>query len=183
MKIQIILGSVRETRRGEKIFDWVVKEAQKDKRFEVEAIDLMDWDLPLSLDQEGEIGQRWIKKISEADGYILVFPEYNHGYSPALKLALDYPYDEWNQKPVGLISYARGYFGGIRAMEQLRLVLAELQMVVLPETITVPSAGEAIDDSGQPSHKSLPEHLQNQLNQLHSFGKHLTNLRNELSSQ
>jgi NAD(P)H-dependent FMN reductase len=74
--------------------------------------------------------------VAEADGYIIVSPEYNHGYPAVLKNAFDAIYPEWNNKPVGFVSY--GNAGGARAVEQLRLVAVELQMAPIKAAIHIP---------------------------------------------
>jgi NAD(P)H-dependent FMN reductase len=77
--------------------------------------------------------KRWAAKVGEADGYILVSPEYNHGTSAVLKNALDYLYEEWNRKPVAFVSF--GNAGGARAVEQLRGIAVELRMAPLGEAV------------------------------------------------
>jgi NAD(P)H-dependent FMN reductase len=66
-----------------------------------------------------EIVQRWSAKISQADGFIIVTPEYNHGYPAVLKNAIDTLYPEWNNKPVAFVGYSSGFSGGIRAVNSL----------------------------------------------------------------
>ena len=68
----------------------------------------------------------WAAKIGSFDAYVFVTPEYNHGISAALKNAIDYLYAEWNNKAAAFVSY--GNAGGARAVEQLRLVMAELMV-------------------------------------------------------
>ena len=77
--------------------------------------------------------QRWAAKAGEADGYIFVSPEYNHGPSAALKNALDYLYAEWNRKPAAFVSF--GNAGGARAVEQLRSIAVELEMAPLGDAV------------------------------------------------
>jgi NAD(P)H-dependent FMN reductase len=71
----------------------------------------------------------WAEKIAAFDGFVFVTPEYNHGTSGALKNAIDYLYKEWNNKAAGFISY--GSVGGARAVEHLRLVMAEIQVATV----------------------------------------------------
>jgi NAD(P)H-dependent FMN reductase len=71
----------------------------------------------------------WAAKIGFFDGYVFVTPEYNHGISGALKNAIDFLFAEWNNKAAGFVSY--GDVGGARAAEQLRLVLAEVQIATV----------------------------------------------------
>src|SRR3954447_20085763 len=73
--------------------------------------------------------QRWAAKIGSFDAYVFVTPEYNHGISGALKNAIDYLYREWNNKAAGFVSY--GSAGGVRAVEHLRLVMAELMVATV----------------------------------------------------
>lgn len=146
LRIAVILGSTRQKRFGEKPARWVFDELKKRKGVEAEFLDLRDYpmpfyDLPASpIRLQGEYGTepviRWRKRIGEADGFIIVAPEYNHGYSATLKNALDYVYKEWNNKPVGFVSY--GNVGGARAVEQLRLVAIELQMAPIRAAVHVP---------------------------------------------
>jgi NAD(P)H-dependent FMN reductase len=92
--------------------------------------------------------QAWAQKVEEADGYILVTPEYNFGYSAVLKNALDHLYYQWNDKPVGFVGYG-GISGGLRAVQQLRQVVVELGMVQTHAQVIVHWVGRAFDDDGQ----------------------------------
>lgn len=142
MKIQIIFGSTREGRRGERVAHWIFNLAKQRKDLEIDLIDLKEWNLPFYNDpleaSDGEYSydytKKWSKKITEGDGFILVTPEYNHGYPAPLKNALDLLYKEWNKKPVAFVSYG-GSTGGARAVEQLKPVVLELQMVPIYEAV------------------------------------------------
>src|SRR6187401_2277412 len=134
IKIAIILGSTRPGRNGEAVAKWVSEIAQKRNDAEFELVDIKEFNLPL-LDEPvpPSMGQyskphtkAWAAKIGSFDGYVLVAPEYNHGISGALKNAIDFLFAEWNNKAAGFVSY--GSAGGARAVEQLRLVLAELMV-------------------------------------------------------
>ena len=76
-------------------------------------------------------------------------PEYNHGYSAALKQLIDAAKADWVAKPVGFISYG-GVSGGLRAVEQLRLVFAELHAPTLRDGLAFPTAWNLFDEMGQP---------------------------------
>ena len=101
-----------------------------------------------SVGYSNEVAKRWAEKIEGADGFIIVTPEYNHGYSAVLKNAIDYVYDGWNKKPVAFVSYG-GPAGGSRAIEQLRQVAIELQMHPVREQVTIPYIWSALSDSGE----------------------------------
>jgi NAD(P)H-dependent FMN reductase len=134
IKLAIIIGSTRPGRNAEAVARWVHGIAKKRTDAEFELVDIKDFNLPL-LDEPippsmGQYSQphtkAWAAKIAAFDAYVFVTPEYNHGISGALKNAIDFLYAEWNNKAAGFVSY--GSAGGVRAVEQLRLVMAELQI-------------------------------------------------------
>jgi NAD(P)H-dependent FMN reductase len=137
VKIAVVLGSTRPGRNGHAVASWVYDIASKRGDADFELVDIADYGLPL-LDEPvppamGQYGnphtKRWAAKIAEFDGYVFVTPEYNHSTSAALKNALDYLYAEWNNKAAGFVGY--GSAGGTRAVEQLRLMMAELQVATV----------------------------------------------------
>jgi NAD(P)H-dependent FMN reductase len=137
LKIAIIIGTTRPGRNGETVAQWVHEIAQKRSDAEFELVDIKDFNLPL-LDEPVPpiLGQyskphtkAWAARIGSFDGYVFVTPEYNHGISGALKNAIDFLYREWTNKAAGFVSY--GGAGGVRAVEQLRLVLAEVEVATV----------------------------------------------------
>jgi NAD(P)H-dependent FMN reductase len=134
LKLAIIIGSTRPNRVGESVGKWVHHAARQRGDAEFELVDVRDFNLPL-LDEpippsqgkySKEHTKKWAAKIASFDGFVFVTPEYNHGTSAALKNAIDFLYAEWNNKAAGFVAY--GSAGGTRAVEQLRLVMAELQV-------------------------------------------------------
>jgi NAD(P)H-dependent FMN reductase len=146
LKIKIIIGSTRQGRFSEKPAQWIYEEAKKLDDVEAELLDLRDYSMPFfespmspSMAKgkyENKVVQKWAEKIKEADAFIIVTPEYNHGYPAVLKNAMDVIYPEWNRKPVGFVSY--GSAMGARAVEQLRQVAIELQMAPIRNAIHIP---------------------------------------------
>ena len=134
IKVAIVIGSTRPGRKAEAVARWVHEIASKRSDAEFELVDIKDFDLPL-LDEAtppsmGKYTQphtkAWAAKVASFDAYVFVTPEYNHGPSGALKNAIDFLYREWNNKAAGFVGY--GSLGGVRAVEQLRLVMGELQV-------------------------------------------------------
>ena len=137
MKIRIIVGSVREGRIAIKVARWVQRSIERANysTVQVELIDLKEWNLPIFsgshppltgiYDQPKQ--QQWADKIASGDAVILISPEYNHGYSPALKNALDYLGKEWQGKPAAYIGY--GATNGSRSIDQIRQVGTQLGLV------------------------------------------------------
>lgn len=145
LKIAVILGSTRSGRFGDKPARWILDELKKRKGVAAELLDLRDYSMPF-YDQPAspawtppgfgnDATRAWTKKIGENDGFIIVAPEYNRGYSAELKNAIDHVYNEWNRKPVGFVSY--GSVGGARVVEQLRLVAVELQMAPIRQGVHI----------------------------------------------
>jgi NAD(P)H-dependent FMN reductase len=137
LKVAIILGSTRPGRLGEPVAKWVYEIAKKRNDATFELIDLKEYPLP-HLDEPippsaGKYAQAhtkaWGAKIGSFDAYVFVSPEYNHSTSGVLKNAIDFLYGEWNNKVAGFVSY--GASGGIRAVEHLRLIMAELQVATV----------------------------------------------------
>jgi len=134
IRIAIIIGSTRPGRNGEAVAKWAYEIAQKRSDAEFELVDIKDFNLPLldepvppSLGQyTKEHTKAWAAKIDSFDAYVFVTPEYNHGTSGALKNAIDFLYQEWNNKAAGFVGY--GGASGTRAVENLRLVMAEMQV-------------------------------------------------------
>ena len=126
LNIGIILGSTREGRVSPQVGAWVKEIADKRGDANYTIIDIADYKLPLL----GEAGadasgaQAWSEAIADQDGFVFIVQEYNHSISAALKNALDYLRDEWNNKAAGIVSY--GSVGGARAAEHLRGILGEL---------------------------------------------------------
>lgn len=143
IKVAIILGSTRPGRKGEAVARWVHELARTRSDAEFELVDIADYNLPL-LDEPvppslgkytKEHTRAWSAKIASFDAYVLVTPEYNHGPSGALKNALDFVYREWNNKAAGFVGY--GSAGGTRAVEQLRLIMAELQVATVRNQVAL----------------------------------------------
>ena len=142
-KIGIIVGSTREGRFADKPAQWIAERAKAIGEFDVEIVDLRDFPLPFFDEQsspayvpsQAEGAKAWQDKIASLDGYIITAAEYNRSPTGVLKNALDYAYNEWNNKPVGFVGY--GGVGGARAIEQLRLIAVELQMAPVRNAVHI----------------------------------------------
>ncbi len=137
LRVALILGSDRVGRFCDTIAAWVRGEVQQHGGFEIDEVD----PAALSPDRVSAI-------LDAADAFIVVVPEYNHGYPAALKSLIDAHYEEWQAKPVAFVSYG-GISGGIRAVEQLRQVFAELHTVGLRDAVSFTNASEQFDAQGQ----------------------------------
>jgi len=133
-RIAIIIGSTRKTRFADKPAQWILDKAQARDDWEVELVDIRDFDLPMFDEMASNAWMpstdpravAWQKKIASFDGFIFVVAEYNRSITGALKNALDQAYVDWNRKAFGVVGY--GALGAARAVEHLRTIGIELQM-------------------------------------------------------
>lgn len=155
MKISIISSSVREGRESHKAALAVQNELQKVADLAVTLIDLKAFDLPRLSHvmnkfpkipaQVEEVG----RELDQADGIIFVSPEYNGGYSSALKNAVDfYPKSTYQRKPIGIVTASSGNLGGMRASQQLLHLALALWAIPSPQLLLVPKVQDKLNDSG-----------------------------------
>ena len=154
-KLYVITVSTRPGRAGVPLSTWILERAVAHGAFDVELVDLKEENLPMfdeprhpRLRQyEHEHTKRWSAKISAADAFVFVTPEYNHGTPPSLINALIYLVQEWAHKPVGFVSYG-GPAGGSRAVQMVKPMMAALKLVVLLESVMAPMFTHSIDEKG-----------------------------------
>lgn len=151
-KLMIILGSVREGRVGGPIAEWVRTAAEADGRFDVDFVDLAELQLPMMDEPNHPSMQQytkdhtkaWSQRVAAADGFLFIFPEYNHSYAAPIKNALDYLVVEWRRKPVGFVNWG-GNSGGTRAQAALRPVVMQLGMVMTLGNIEINMPWEQLE--------------------------------------
>ncbi len=142
-RIAVIVGSIRDNRFGLKPAQWIFEHAKKRGDIAVELVDLKDYPLPLFNAAASDLwvpatdpaAIRWQNKLNQFDGFIFVTAEYNRSITGALKNALDQAYINWNKKPFGAVGY--GAVGGARAVEHLRTIGVELQMVPVRSAVHI----------------------------------------------
>jgi len=153
--VMVIVGSVRPGRVGLPVAEWARDLLEADERFEVDFVDLAQLGLPF-MDEPNHPRLRqytqphtlaWSERVEAADAFIFVVPEYNHGYSPVVKNAIDFLYQEWNHKPAGLISYG-GASSGTRGVTALKPVLAAVGLVPPRTNVEIPFVAKQITDQG-----------------------------------
>lgn len=158
LKLAVILGSVRQGRFGPVVAQWFLGEAQQHGQFSADLIDLAEIPLPLVLPPEppaisttdartAEMADL-TRKLEAADVFVVVTPEYNHSFPASIKSLIDWHFTEWRAKPIGFVSYG-GLGGGLRAVEQLRLVFAEMHAVTVRDTVSFANYWELFDADGQ----------------------------------
>jgi NAD(P)H-dependent FMN reductase len=152
----IVIASTRPGRVGLPVARWFEQLARDHGGFTVEVADLADIDLPL-MDEPNhprlrrythDHTRRWSATVDRADAVVFVMPEYNHGYSGALKNAIDFLWQEWQHKPVSTVSYG-GVSGGLRAVQALKPVLIALSMVPVNNAVVVPFVIHHVNGEGE----------------------------------
>ncbi len=149
----IVVGSVREGRVGLPIAEWVRSEAEKTGRFDIDFVDLKELGLPF-MDEPNhprfatythQHTKDWSARVTAAEAFIFVTPEYNYSYSPALKNAIDYLSNEWWRKPLGFVSYG-GVSSGTRGVTALMPVTTALGLVRVGANVELAFGGQQVKD-------------------------------------
>ena len=179
----IIVGSVRPGRIGLPIARWVEQTAQGD--WDIDFVDLAELNLPF-MDEPNHPSVRqytkqhtldWSARVDAADAVILVTPEYNHSYSPALKNAIDFLAQEWWRKPVGFVSYG-GVSGGTRGVVGLEPAILTVGMVRTGASVELPFAGKRVVDGEFAPEEKESAVLAKQLVELNGLAGALRDLQN-----
>lgn len=137
LNLAIIVGSTREGRLASRVTEWFVPLARAHGRYAVDVLDLAEVGLPAVLTETPSPDvAAYLQRLGKADAFVVVTPEYNHGYPAALKQAIDTGFEEWQAKPVAFVSYG-GISGGLRAVEQLRQVFSELHAITIRDGVAV----------------------------------------------
>ena len=164
--IPVLLGTARPGRQSELVAAHILDNVKQ--RFGgTELVDVADF--PMSATGVTESAaklDRYRELVSAADGFVLVVPEYNHGYPGELKLLLDAEYHAYGRKPVGFVSVSSGMIGGARVVEQLRLLTAALRMVPVSPAVHVSNVADAVTADGRFTSESLDDVLAEMLTEL-----------------
>lgn len=183
-KLAIIIGSTRPGRIGLPVAEWFASVAKEHGGFDVELVDLVDVGLPLYDEPNHPImGQyvhdhtkRWAKIVGEADAFVFVIPEYNHGFNAATKNAVDFLYNEWQHKAMGFVSYG-GVSAGTRAVSMLKSVVVPLKVVPMVEAVTIPFVQQFLVDGKIEPNEVMTQAADAMLNELARWTPALISLR------
>jgi NAD(P)H-dependent FMN reductase len=143
LKVAVLIGSARQGRVADRVMKWLMPELRRYPDFAYHVLDAREFDTVDRADPTYET------VIRNADAVIVVTPEYNHSFPAPLKAMIDALGEPWHRKPVAFVSYG-GISGGLRAIEQLRLVFAELSMVTVRETLSISNPWSVLSPEGVP---------------------------------
>jgi NAD(P)H-dependent FMN reductase len=157
LQVAVILGSTRDGRFGSVVANWLLTHFAVRDDMNADLIDLVETPLPTVFPVLGqppasaeanELLTAVSPRLAAADAFVIVTPEYNHSFPAVLKNAIDWHSKEWHAKPVGFVSYG-GFSAGLRAVEQLRLVMAELHAVTIRESVGFQGVWAQFDEDGK----------------------------------
>jgi len=152
-RLMIVIASIRQGRGGLSVGRWFEEQAAQHEAFVLDVVDLAELDLPLMTEPNHPRLQRytqqhtkaWSARVSAADAFVFVTPEYNFSFTAPLKNAIDYLSREWADKPLGFVTYG-GVSGGTRAMVALLPTLQALRLHPVMPAVNVPFYTQYIED-------------------------------------
>lgn len=152
-KLQIVVASTRHGRKGPLVADWFLAQAREHGKFDLELVDLAEVNLPL-MDEpehprlaryEHEHTKAWSARVREADAFVFVTPEYDHGPPASLVNAMQYLVQEWAYKPLAFVSYG-GVSGGTRGVQVTKQIALAVRMWPIVEAVAIPFFAQYLDD-------------------------------------
>lgn len=154
MNIEIISGSPRTASVTHRLVVFLERYLRERTEHNVNVIDVRDWELPLMQQEvyvhEGkapEALQPLAKRMFEADAFILVSPEYNGSYTSALKNLFDH-FPKQTHKVFGMVTASTGALGGMRAAQQMQLLIIALFGIGSPYMLVTPHVDKRFDSGG-----------------------------------
>ena len=155
VKVAVLIASTREKRFAETPGKWIAGQIEARDDMALDVVDLAELGLIHVLDAErGPAEKEYARRMGEADAFVIVTPEYNHSFPAPVKQAIDLLKAEWVAKPVAFVAYG-GISGGLRAVEQLRQVLAELHATTIRNTVSFHLARQQFDEQGAPKNDEV----------------------------
>ncbi|MFJ5265212.1 NADPH-dependent FMN reductase [Streptomyces sp. NPDC088387] len=180
LRTAVIIGSTRDGRFGPVVADWLLHHVEQREDMTADLVDLVETPVPTVFPAFGQTPSAEVvellgavtPRLAAAEAFVVVTPEYNHSFPAPLKNAIDWHNEQWHAKPVAFVSYG-GLSGGLRAVEQLRVVLAELHAVTIRNTVSFHNYGQVFDADGTPSDPGCDVAAKSMLDQLTWWGQTL----------
>jgi NAD(P)H-dependent FMN reductase len=156
LRTAVIIGSTRDGRFGPVVADWIGEHIAQREDMTADLVDLVETPMPTVFPAYGQTPSDEVMaqlgavtpRLAEADAFVIVTPEYNHSFPAPLKQVIDAYSVEWQAKPAAFVCYG-GISGGLRAVEQLRQVFAELHVVTIRDTVSVHGVWSHVGPDGR----------------------------------
>ncbi|WP_306335348.1 NADPH-dependent FMN reductase [Streptomyces sp. KL118A] len=154
LRVAVVVGSTREGRFAPVVTRWIKGHLDQRDDMDVDVVDLAETPLPTVLPAFGgplppgteEALAAVTPRLAAADAFVFITPEYNHSYPASLKNAIDWHNEQWHAKPIGFVSYG-AISGGLRAVEHLRVVMAELNATTIRNTVSLHNVWGLFDEA------------------------------------
>ncbi|MFE4961183.1 NADPH-dependent FMN reductase [Streptomyces sp. NPDC056653] len=189
LRVAVIIGSARGGGAGLSVAEWFTGHVSHRTDIDLDIVDVAGLDLPVSMPGRDGLPapapgtQAALADVSPrlaaAEAFVVVTPEYNHSFPASLKNLIDWHYTQWQAKPIGFVSYG-GLGGGLRAVEQLRQVFAELHAMTVRDSVSLHGPWSALGEDGRPHDPAVLESAaKNMIDQLLWWGRALRTARAE----
>ena len=171
--IPVLLGSSRTLRQSVKVAQFILEQLRQCDSVQTELIDLREYQLPILEERLNEMSTplptvlQFCSKLAQADGLLIVTPEYKGGYPGVLKNALDYLEPQaLRYKPIGICTVSSGGFGGINCLTQLQLICLALGGLPIPDKLPISNVQEFFDEQGNLRNSSFKAKLESFIKEL-----------------
>ncbi len=168
LHLPVLVGTNRKQRKSIFAGKWLLSEMEKRPEIETRLFDVTDFSLP-----DDDYGQaikdrfpEWRDAIVQADGLVIVSPEYNHGYPGTLKAVLDLLLKEYIHKTVAFVGVSAGPWGGTRVIEAMVPMVRELGLAVTFTDLNFPFIQKTFDDHGKLLDSAFEKRAQGFLDEL-----------------
>ena len=157
INISIISSSVRNGRKSHSVALYFQKFLIENQLAKVKILDLKAYDFPIfderlvHIPNPSTVMLSFAEEVSNADGILIVTPEYNGGYPASLKNVIDLLYTEWKRKPIGIATVSSGAFAGSQVITSLQFSLWKIGALVVPAMFPVAMVEKTFDENGKPS--------------------------------
>lgn len=183
LTISIVLGTARKGRKSEYVSNYIMQIAEKREDATFQLIDVKNHLHGSTIPpwEESDKTREWRNIVAGSDAFVLVVPEYNHGYPGELKLLLDQELNAYTGKPVLIAGVSTGRLGGGRVIEHIQPVLSELGLVYIPYSLMFPRVKDLFDEAGNITDDAYDRRIHRSLDNLIVYTKALKGIANKLT--
>lgn len=167
----VLLGTARDSNNSSKVAEFVFETSKKRNDIKPFFVDVKYFPQTKTLGLSKDLNEKWSKLVKETDAFIVICPEYNHGYPGELKLLLDSEYDNYKGKVVGVCGVSEGPVGGARMLEQLRLVFIALNMVNVNACVYFSNVNETFKDNKVSDEEKWSKRINGLIDEILLFSK------------
>jgi NAD(P)H-dependent FMN reductase len=166
IKLAVLLGTTRPENKSQHLARYITKIANEGNAFEATLVDPANYNFPGDGNDPAGKDANYTKITEESEAFLIVVPEYNHGYPGSLKRMLDSELKNYIHKPVAMAGISSGRFSGVRAIEALVPVVRELGLAVTFSDVRVGGSYDAFNEQDEPQNDYIPQEVERALEEL-----------------